>query len=416
MVNIFIHIIILISLIFAGCASTPPTQTFTLPTNSLAERISAVESHIPVKERFKWNEKTITDRMEHYNVPGVSIAVVNNHKIEWAKGYGTLEIGSNKSVTPDTLFQAASIGKSLTATAAMHFAEAEFLSLDEDVNNQLVSWEITENWFTTNENVTLRRLLSHTAGMTVSGFRGYAEGENIPNLLQILNGEPPANNETIRVDKTPGKGFRYSGGGFQVVQQLLEDVQKEPFSTIMQKTVLNPCGMTSSRYELMLPEARKSIAATAHDFSGHPARGKWHNLACFGAGGGLWTTPTDLASFGIEISEAYKGKTGKIISPQSAKVLLTPHSDAGELGRQVKRYLPQICSQVYYGLGFVLCGEIKNFLFLHPGHNLPGFRSLLVMMPEKEQGIVIMANGEKGNGLILEIFYSFAQVYGWLQS
>jgi len=414
--NVFVHLIVIISLIIAGCVSSSPPPFSTIPPNSLSERISIVENRIPVKEWFKWNEKTIVDRMEHYNVPGVSIAVINNHKIEWAKGYGTLELGRNKSVTPDTLFQAASIGKSLTAAAAMHLSDTEFLNLDEDVNNNLVSWEITENWFTRNENVTLRRLLSHTAGMTVGGFRGYAEGEKIPTLLQILNGEPPANNETIRVDSTPGKRFRYSGGGFQVVQQLFEDVKKEQFSAIIQKTVLNPCGMTSSRYELMLSESRKSIAATAHDFTGHPAMGKWHNLACFGAGGGLWTTPMDLASFGIEISEAYKGKIGKIISPQSAKILLTPHSDAGELGLQVKRYLPRICNQVYYGLGFVLCGEAKNFLFLHPGHNLPGYRSLLVMMPEREQGIVIMVNGENGNGLILEIFYSFAQAYGWLQS
>jgi CubicO group peptidase (beta-lactamase class C family) len=295
----------------------------------------------------------------------------------------------------------------------MHFVEEGYLSLDENVNDKLVSWKVPENRFTKQGNVTLRRLLSHSAGVTVGGFKGYSEGEQIPTLLQILDGKPPANNKPIRVDKTPGTAFRYSGGGFQVVQQLLEDIQGKPFAVIMQEAVLGVSAMTSSAYELSLPEDRRDIAATAHDVNGKPAVGKWHNLACFGAGGGLWTTPTDLARFGIEISKAYKGRPNAILSHRSAEVMLTPQSDGGELGRQVKRYLPGFCNQVAYGLGFILCGQGGDFMVLHPGHNLPGYRSLLVMMPEKEQGIAIMINGENGNGLILEAFHSFAQAYQW---
>jgi CubicO group peptidase (beta-lactamase class C family) len=413
--QIYIKFFIIISLIGTGCVSslTPPLSTF--QAQSLAERIDSTENRMPVREWFKWNEKTLVDRMEHYNVPGVSIAIINSNQIEWAKGYGILEVGSNKSVTPDTLFQAASIGKSITAIAAMHFVEEGLLNLDENVNNKLISWKVPENSFTVKDKVTLRRLLSHSAGMTVSGFRGYAEGEKIPTLLQILDGKLPANNEPIRVDRIPGKSFRYSGGGFQVVQQLLEDIENEPFSVIMQKIVLEPTGMTSSAYELILPENRKEAAAVAHNVNGQPAEGKWHNLACFGAGGGLWTTPTDLARLGIEISKAYQERPNDILSHRSAELMLTPQSDAGKLGRQVKRYLPGFCSQVKYGLGFVLCGQGQDLLFLHPGHNLPGYRSLLAIMPVKGQGISIMINGENGNGLILEIFYSFAQAYGWIR-
>jgi len=413
--NIFIHSIVIISLIITGCVSSLPPPPSTLPTQTLAERIDAVESHMPVKEWFKWNEKTLVDRMEHYNVPGVSIAVINSDEIEWAKGYGTLEVGSNKSVTPDTLFQSASIGKSLTAVATMHFVEKGYLRLDENVNEKLISWKVPENWFTKQEKVTLRRLLSHSAGMTVSGFRGYAEGEKIPTLLQILDGKLPANNEPIRVDRTPGKAFRYSGGGFQVVQQLLEDVKKESFAAIMQESVLKPSGMTSSAYELLLPENRIDSAAAAHNINGQPVAGKWHNLACFGAGGGLWTTPTDLAQFGIEISKAYKGKSDKIVSQKFAEIMLTPQTGTGNFGRRVSKLLPGFCSQIKYGLGFILCDEGDDFIFWHGGHNLPGYRSLLVVMPEKEQGIVIMINGEKGAMLTAEIFYSFAQAYGWIR-
>jgi CubicO group peptidase (beta-lactamase class C family) len=413
--NIIFHSIVIISLIIAGCVSSSPPPPSTLPTHSLAERIDAVESHMPVKEWFRWNEKTLFDRMEHYNVPGVSIAVINNDEIEWAKGYGTLEVGSDKFVTPNTLFQSASIGKSLTATATIHFIETGHLSLDENVNDKLISWKVPENIYTKKEKVTLRRLLSHSAGMTVSGFRGYAEGEKIPTLLQILDGKPPANNEPIRVDKTPGKAFLYSGGGFQVVQQLLEDVKNEPFSAIMQEIILKPCDMTSSVYELLLPEDRIDNAATAHNINGQPVAGKWHNLACFGAGGGLWTTPTDLARFGIEISKAYKGKSDKILSQKSTKILLAPQMDTGNWGRKLSKLLPGFCSHIKHGLGFILCGEGNDFIFWHAGHNLPGYLSLLVIRPEKEQGIAIMINGEKGAPLTAEIFYSFAQTYGWIR-
>ena len=414
MANLFIHIIIIFTLLITGCASKLSPPTSTLPAVSLSEKIHIVENYLPVKGWFRWSEKTLVDRMENYKLPGVSIAFINNDEIEWAKGYGILEVGSNKSVTPDTLFQSASIGKSITGTATMHFVEEGYLVLDENVNNKLVSWKVPGNEYTKQEKVTLRRLLSHSAGMTVHGFRGYAEGERIPNLLQILNGEPPANNEPIRVDKTPGKEFRYSGGGFQVIQQLFEDAKKEPFSVVMQEAVLRPCGMTSSAYEILLPEDRKDRAAVAHKVNGQIATGKWHNLACFGAGGGLWTTPTDLARFGIEISKAYKGKSYKIISQQSAEMMLTPQIGTGKFGMRVGRLLHGFCSQVKYGLGFILCGEGQSFIFWHGGHNLPGYRSLLVVMPEKEQGIAIMINGEKGAMLTAEIFYSFAQAYGWI--
>jgi CubicO group peptidase (beta-lactamase class C family) len=173
--------------------------------------------------------------------------------------------------------------------------------------------------------------------------------------------------------------------------------------------------MTSSAYELSLPEDRKDIAAAAHKINGQPAAGKWHNLACFGAGGGLWTTPTDLARFGIEISKAYKGKSNKFLSQQSAEIILSPQTGTGGFGRSVSKYLPSFCSQIKYGLGFILCGEGNDFIFWHGGHNLPGYRSLLVIMPEKDQGIAIMINGEKGIGLLAEIFYTFAQAYGWIR-
>jgi CubicO group peptidase (beta-lactamase class C family) len=180
--NVYVRLFIIICLIITGCVSNVPPSPTTFSTSSVEERIDAIENHLPVKRWSGWDQKTLIDRMAHYNVPAVGIAVINNDDIEWAKGYGTLEAGSHKPVTQSTLFQAASIGKSLTAAASMHFVEEGYLGLDDNVNAKLVSWKVPENRFTKQGDVTLRRLLSHSAGMTVGGFKGYSEGR-VPSFL-----------------------------------------------------------------------------------------------------------------------------------------------------------------------------------------------------------------------------------------
>jgi CubicO group peptidase (beta-lactamase class C family) len=369
--------------------------------SDLDERIQRVENGLYERsaEGLPIGEKlTIAERMEYYKVPGVSIAVINDFEIKWAKGYGVLEAGGDQPVTPDTLFQSASIGKPVTAAVALHFVEQGLLDLDEDVNDKLVSWKVPENEFTAQEKVTLRRLLSHTAGVTVPGFRGYAQGEEIPTLLQVLDGEYPANNLPIRVDIVPGTEFRYSGGGYMIVQQLLEDVVGKPFPEIMRETILGPTGMTSSIYAVPLPEGLESRAATAHSSWGEPAPGKWHELVCMGAGGGLWTTPSDLARFAIEIMQSRAGQSNVVLSQEMVYQMLTPQVDLDDYNRM--------------GLGFPLEGEGQDPLFWATGRNLPGFLSLLIAFPERGLGIVVMTNGDAGDSLYDEILMSVDIEYG----
>jgi len=178
--------------------------------------------------------------MKHYDVPGVSIAVFDNGQILWVRGYGLADISANKPVTPETLFQAASISKSVTAFAALQLVEQGKLNLDEDVNLKLVSWKVPENAFTRNEKVTLRRLLSHTAGLNVASFGGYLASEPLPTTAQVLDGQKPASNEPVRVDNIPGKEFRYSGGGYVAVQLLLMDVTHKTFPELMHELVFEP--------------------------------------------------------------------------------------------------------------------------------------------------------------------------------
>ena len=230
--------------------------------NDLESRIHRVEARVvdlPMGENQAPLRLDLSQLMKLYNVPGLSIAVIDNYKIVWAKGYGVRETGSSTPVTPKTLFQAGSISKPVAATGALYLVEHGILSLDENVNERLKSWKVPDNEFTKNEKVTLRRLMSHTAGLTVHGFPGYDANDQLPALVQIFNGEKPANTAPIRVDIVPGTQERYSGGGVAIEQQLMMDVTGKAFPALMRELVLDKIGMAESTYEQPLPAALSLI-------------------------------------------------------------------------------------------------------------------------------------------------------------
>jgi len=342
-----------------------------------------------------WRRMRLADRMAHYRVPGVSLAVIDDGRIAWAKAYGTRAAGGDAPVSPDTLFQAASIGKVVVAVAALRHVGRGALDLDGDVNARLTSWRVPENGFTAAAPVTLRRLLSHSAGVTGSGFRGYAAGEDVPSLRQVLDGLPPANSPPVRVDLVPGTRQRYSGGGYLIVQQLLEDVTGRPFPGLMQEEVLTPCGMAASTFAAPLPPERAAAAATGHRADGAPLPGGWHTYPEMGAGASLWTTAPDLARFAIAVMRARAGHADGVLPQALAAAMLTP-----QIGDR--------------GLGPVLGddGGDRSY-FMHPGAN-EGFRSLLVAYPERGQGLVILTNGDGGEELCREILRSASVAYGWV--
>jgi CubicO group peptidase (beta-lactamase class C family) len=336
---------------------------------------------------------TLAERMKHYHVPGVSVAFFDQGKVQWARGYGLVDVATGKPVTPDTLFQAASVSKSVTAVGVLRLVQEGKLKLDEDVNREFVSWKVPENEFTRSEKVTLRRLLSHTAGTTVGGFAGYKEGEPLPTMVQILNGEKPANSEAIRVDQTPGKAFRYSGGGYVAVQLLMADVTGKSFPQLMHDLVFEPLGMTHSTFEEPLPSRLWPNAARPYDSKGEPVEGGWR-VDPEMAPAGLWTTPSDLAQLAIEVQRAYAGKSDKLISPSLAHEMLAYQSD-----------------QVY-GLGVALGARGRAARFGHSGANA-GYKCAFVAFADTGQGIVVMTNGDAGLRLIGEIQRAVAQEYGW---
>ncbi|MHC4134414.1 MAG: serine hydrolase domain-containing protein [Planctomycetota bacterium] len=381
-------ITVCLALLLASCA--PATGT------PIERRIGRVERGLLADQGDPpWRRLVLADRMAHYHVPGVSIAVVNDFEIEWARGYGVLAVGGDEPVTPDTLFQAASIGKTVVAVAALHVVEEGLLDLDQDVNERLVSWHVPENELTAHEKVTLRRLLSHSAGTNGFGYQGYAQGKTLPTLQQVLDGEYPANSPPVRVVSVPGTGYAYSNGGFVIVQQLLMDVTGRPFAQIAAENVLDPAGMTQSTFEVPLPSHLAGVAARGHWPDGQAIAGGWHSYPEMGTGASLWTTPSDLARFGIEMMRAYAGKPNRLLSPDIAQEVLTRQTPDG----------------AGYGLGFGLSEEgSRRFHFGHDGGN-EGFRGRFVMYPELGRGAVIMTSGHVGEGLWREILNGISVEY-----
>jgi len=329
---------------------------------------------------------TIADRLKFYKTPGVSVAVVADGKLEWARGYGVLA-ENGKPVDPLTLFQAASISKPVAAMVALRLVDDGKLSLDEDVNLKLRSWKIPENEFTKTQKVTLRRLLNHSAGLTVHGFAGYAADEVAPSLLDLLDGKKPANSAPIRVDIAPGAMYRYSGGGYEVMQQLVTDVAGKPFPQLAQELVLGPRGMSRSAYAQPLPANLQANAAAGHGADGAIVKGRWHTYPELAAAG-LWTTPSDLARIILELQ-----KGGHVLKPATQREMLTKLT--GD-----------------YGLGLALRETEGRKSFSHGGANA-GFRCTLFGYLDSGSGAVVMTNGDRGAALADEILRSISAEYDW---
>jgi CubicO group peptidase (beta-lactamase class C family) len=356
------------------------------------QRIEASVLDLPMGEKEPPLQLNLAQAMQVYNVPGLSVAVIDNYQIAWAKGYGVIETGSSTPVGTGTLFQAGSISKPVAATAALSLVEKGKLSLDEDVNQKLKMWKLPENEFTKEQKVTLRRLMSHTAGLTVHGFPGYDVDAPVPTIVQVLNGEKPANTDPIRVDFIPGTKFRYSGGGVTIEQLLMMDVTGKAFPPLLRETVLDKIGMTASSYEQPLPPARAALTADGTYQDGKPVHGRWHIYPEMAAAG-LWTTPTDLAKFAIEIAKSRSGKSNKVLSQKTVEEMLTP-------------VLPNSP-----GLGFFV-DEKNPGVFGHNGAD-EGFQALLTMNWQTGNGVAIMANSNNGIAVADLVLRTVAKEYKW---
>lgn len=326
----------------------------------------------------------ISERMEQLGIPGLSIAIAYQGNVLWSKGYGLADIEEARQVTPGTLFLAGSISKPVAALRPLQLADKNELDLDADVNRYLKTWKLPENEFTKEQKVTLRRILNHTAGLTVWGFPGYDLGDRIPSVPEVLDGA--GNTDAVRVFQEPGTGWQYSGGGYTIMQQLLTDFERRSYPELMQANVLDPLGMSKSTYENPLPKKYHAIAATGYRANGEPVEGK-RPIYPEMAAAGLWTTPSQLLRYATEIQRVLKTRRDGIIKVSTALEMLKPGDNE-------------------HGLGPVS----KEHTFEHGGAD-EGFRAMLVAWKKHDYAITVFVNSD--NGTILdEIVQSAAAEYG----
>lgn len=282
---------------------------------------------------------------------------------------------------------------------ALHFVEKGAIDLGQNVNNYLKTWQVPENEFTKTEKVTLRRLLTHRSGMPESNYDTDDSGK-YPTLIDVLNGTPPAVNAPATPEWLPGSQWLYSNVAYNVIQLLLEEVSGKSFQQLAEELVFQPLGMTSSTFVYPLNAEKKKLEAMPHDAEGVSRKPLMHLTAL--SHGGLTTTPTDLAKFTIELMLSYQGKSNKIISQNTTKLMF---QKVCEIDQKQK---PLPFSQ---GLGVFVMGEGRDLLFTHPGSNSPGLQCWLIGWPERETGAVIMTNGANGIFFEVEIINAIIQGY-----
>ncbi|MHA7059491.1 serine hydrolase domain-containing protein [Aquimarina sp. M1] len=382
---------ILISYIgFASYAQTNKNRD----SETVQQRIEKVENSLsPLvlnQGEALWN---LEQQMRKYNVPGLSIAVIHNYEIDWTKGYGSTGSKEFPNVTEQTVFQAASMSKFVNAVTLMTLMESNKIDLDEDINNYLTSWKFSINENVGNEPITIRQLLSHTAGLSTHGFNGYKTSNKLPSIIQILEGHSPANSDKVEQIQQSDKSFKYSGGGTIISQLILSDITNSSYENFVNKEVFSPLGMSNSFYSIEFEKYPKELAF------GHKGNGKTlnnnYNLYPESAAAGLWTTPTDLAKLIIDIQQSLKTEPSKILSLQSAKELIKPTVNKSNSA-----------------LGLFTQKEDGELYLQHSGSNR-GFRGKFFFGADKGDGVVIMVNGTNTE-IIEEVIRSVASVYNWV--
>ncbi len=380
--------VLLVALLLPGCRPTAQQQY----SPETEERIKQVENSlgdwVRTQRDSTWN---LEERMKHHNIMGVSIAVIHDFKLEWVKGYGWADVAEKRPVSDKTLFQAASISKSLNGVGVMKLVQEGKIDLNADINQYLASWKFPYDTVSKGKPITVAALLSHTAGLTIHGFPGYETGDTLPTIPQILDGQKPANTEPVRSFTEPGTRVSYSGGGITISQLIVTDVTKQPYDQFMQKNVLDPMGMRSSFFTQPPASDKSKLLATGYKADGTPVEGKYH-IYPEQAAAGLWTNPSDLGRYIIETALSYNGKSDKVLTAEYMKMRLEPVMEDAAAGVFVNR-------------------KDSSYYFSHGGAN-EGFTCYYVGDVISGNGMVIMTNSDNGS-LSNEVANSVATVYGW---
>ena len=356
------------------------------------ERIENIENNlVPIHYlKGRTNEKTISQMMEEDKIPGVSIAFFDNGKISWQKTYGYSNLRDSTKVTTNTLFNGASLSKPVTAMAALKLVEQGVLSLNENVNKYLEGWKVPDNKFTEIEKVTLKRLISHTAGFERYVQSSYFPDEAFPTIGQMLSGEKPSIDPAVSVVSVPGQKEVYSNPGYSVIEKLLEVVTDKTFNDLLTELIFKPVQMTHSSFEQPVPKHFSQQIATGYSNELDPYP---YKLFPYKAAGGIWTNPTDLAKFLITLLEDHHSGTNVLLSKSMTDSVFTQ-------------------SPTRLGFAKIYNNESSDILFEHWGSN-SGFTCYMVSSLQHKQGVVIMTNSDNGMSLMSDIARAVAVANDW---
>lgn len=376
--------------LFCLCFTHLIAQT-TYP-KEVEEQIKQVENNLRGRVKISNNGFNIQDRMKYYGVNGLSIAVIQNYNLIWAKGYGWADISEKRPVTNHTLFQAASNSKSLNAMAVLKLVQDHKIDLYADINNYLKSWRFPYDSVSKNKKINLADLLSHTAGLNAINFQGYNRKSKIPGIPEILDGKRPSNSQAVRSEFEPELKFQYSGGGTTISRLIVSDVMHQPYDKFMYENILEPIGMLTSFFTQPPPKDKLKFLATGYHIDGSEVENKFKVYPEQGPDG-LWTTPSEMANFVIETMLAYVGKSSKILNQEMTKVQLTPyHDESSALG--------------------VFIQKRGNATYFTHGAGNEGFAGQYYGSLKDGNGVVIYSNSDNRT-IINEVVNSVATIYNW---
>lgn len=371
------------------------TSCTSIPYKSL-ERKAQLETEIREKVTFlgeSENFSSIEDKMLAYNIPALSLAVINQGEIEWADVYQNTNFSDEQKLSSSSIFQAASLSKPVTFLAALRMHSAGEIDLDKNIEDYLKDFELPQGKQTAENPVTFRNLFAHTSGITPGGYQGYAKDLVVPSDIDILRGTEGVNSPAINVITLPNETLAYSGGAYTLAELALQDIYNDEFSNIMEKWILEPAGMKHSEFTQPLPASKANQVAKGYVQSGDVLDGGWRNHP-EQAAAGLWSNATDMAKFLIEIYNAYQGKKS-IFSQSDIKSILSQERDG----------------QVY---GFILNRSGDDVSITHYGGNA-GYRTGMTIDLTSGNGLVYLINSDNGGALGNELFLSASQVYNWHQ-
>ena len=385
--NVKFYFILLISVLLSSKLTAQ-----TKYSKHVAEQINRVENGL--YDQAKGDNKTynILSRMEHYNVNGLSVALIDNYQMVWAKGYGYADKREKRTVTTSTIFEPGSISKAINAVGILQLAQRGKVNLYQDINEYLSSWKFPYDTVSKGKKITIAQLLSHTGGVSIYGFPGYEKDSVIPSLTDILEGKYPANTPPVRSQAEPGKEYNYSGGGILILQKLLTDIAHQPYEQFMYNNVLKPLGMRNSFYNQPPTPKQMKNRATGYESDGKEVSGKYF-VYPEKAAAGLWTTPTDIAKYIINVQLAFKGQSSKVLNQEMIKLHVTPYgNESATMG------------------AFVQDRGGEKYFFHDAGNK--GFRGFYIAGLTNGKGVVLFVNSENGN-ILLELLNSIALEYGW---